>query len=296
MRIEPKRIWKMSGNPDKDQEPEFTGHEWDGIRECNNPLPRWWLWTLYATIAWGVGYMVAYPALPLIERATPGILGYSTRAELAEDLEVASAANAPLDDRLVATNLNEIASLTDLREYAIRGGAAVFRNYCSQCHGSGAEGAFGYPNLLDDDWIWGGDIEAIHFSVSHGIRDDGDADSRYSEMPAFTELIESDEIDNVTEFVLKLSNQDHDPKMAGLGATVFEEQCSICHGEEGRGDREQGSPNVADAIWIYGGDRETVRQTIANGRFTVMPSWRERLTESQIRQVSVYVHQLGGGE
>jgi len=282
----------------KDQEVETTGHSWDGIEEYNNPLPRWWLWTFYLTIIWGIGYTVMYPAWPLINGATPGLLGWSTRGEVAAEIQRFDEANAPLEARLVAADLDAIADDEELARFAASAGASIFANSCSTCHGSGAAGAKGYPNLLDNDWLWGGTMEDIYTTVSYGIRNDVDPDARYSEMPAFGEILEKEEIEQVVNYVLTISGQedDADPLLAAAGATVFEEGCAACHGATGTGDRFQGAPNLTDAIWLYGGDAKTLTETVTNARFGVMPNWNARLTESDIRAVSAYVHQLGGGE
>jgi cytochrome c oxidase cbb3-type subunit 3 len=147
----------MSKKPDpkhQQGDPETTGHSWDGIEEFNNPLPRWWLWTFYATIIWAIGYTIAYPAWPLLTQATPGLLGYSTRGEVQEDIDAVIAANADIEMRLASAELTSISDDPALQSFATNAGGAVFRTWCAQCHGSGAAGAKGYPNLLDDDWLW----------------------------------------------------------------------------------------------------------------------------------------------
>ncbi len=274
-----------------------TGHSWDGIEEYNNPLPRWWLWTFYITIIWGIGYTIAYPAWPLVDKATKGVLGFSTRAEVAEEIQRYEDANAGLVAQLEQVELTEIAADADLHNYAVQGGAAVFKTWCAQCHGAGAAGvqASGYPNLLDDDWLWGGSIEEIHYTVSNGIRNDSD-DAHYSEMPAFGEILEAEEIGQVVQYVLQLSGQDADAASATAGETVFLDNCASCHAEDGTGDRYQGAPNLSDAIWLYGGSTAAITETVTNSRFGVMPNWNERLSEAEIRAVTAYVHQLGGGE
>ncbi|MCV6823344.1 MULTISPECIES: cytochrome-c oxidase, cbb3-type subunit III [Halocynthiibacter] len=288
----------MSKKPVKKQheDPETTGHSWDGIEEFNNPLPRWWLWTFYATIIWGIAYTIAYPAWPLVNKATQGVLGYSTREEVAKDIASFNEANAEIRAKLVSTDLTEVENDADLTRFATAGGAAVFRTWCAQCHGSGAAGAVGYPNLLDDDWLWGGDIEAIYETVAHGIRNEDYDDARYSEMPKFGEILENEEIEQVVEYVLSISGQEHDATLASSGAVVYEDNCSACHAEDGTGDRSQGAPNLTDAIWLYGGDRESLTDTVVNARYGVMPGWSNRLSEADIRAVSFYVHNLGGGE
>tara|TARA_R110002110_G_scaffold12702_20_gene60610 strand:- start:3380 stop:4243 length:864 start_codon:yes stop_codon:yes gene_type:complete len=275
---------------------ETTGHSWDGIEELNNPLPRWWLWTFYITILWGVGYTIAYPAWPMISGATEGVLGYSTRAEVAQNIKEHEAKNEALVAQLNAAELATLQPSDDLHRYAVSRGGAVFRAQCSQCHGSGAAGAVGYPNLLDNDWLWGGDIESIRYTINHGIRNDQDEDARYSEMPVFADILEDEEISSVVEHVLSLSGSDADQALAAQGGEVYSENCAACHGDQGLGDREQGAPNLADAIWLYGGSREAVTKSVRYARFGVMPPWGQRLSEEDVRAVSVYVHSRGGGE
>lgn len=287
----------MSKTPVKQKgDPETTGHVWDGIEEFNNPLPRWWLWTLYACIAWALAYSVAYPAWPMIKGATTGVLGWSTRAEVAKDIAAVNEGNAAINARLNEIELSTIATDPELNAYADSAGAAVFLTWCAQCHGSGAAGAVGYPNLLDDAWLWGGDIDSIYTTVAHGIRNEDDDDARYSEMPAFGEILEPGEITEVVNYVMSLSGDAPEPSMVSNGAVVYEENCSSCHGETAKGDRDLGAPDLTDALWLYGGDFDTLMQTVTFSRFGVMPAWLGRLTEAEVRAVTVYVHQQGGGE
>lgn len=275
---------------------ETTGHSWDGIEELNNPLPRWWLWTFYACIVWGIGYTIAYPAWPMISGATTGVLGWSTRANVAEEIKLHEAKNDGLVTELLGTELASLAPEDDLHRYAVSRGGAVFRAQCSQCHGSGAAGAKGYPNLLDDDWLWGGDVDNIVLTVRHGIRNETDGDARYSEMPAYGEIFSDEEITDVVEYVTSLSSQEYDAGMAERGATLFADNCAACHGDMAEGNRDLGAPNLSDAIWLYGGDRATLEHTVRYARYGVMPAWGQRLSEADVRAVSVYVHSLGGGE
>jgi cytochrome c oxidase cbb3-type subunit 3 len=287
----------MAKKPTKKQEPDTTGHEWDGIQEYNNPLPRWWLWTFYACIVWGLWYVIAYPAWPLINEATAGYKGWSTRANVAEEIAEAEAANAEINARLASAELTAIADDAELQGYATSAGAAVYKTWCAQCHGSGAAGAKGYPNLQDDAWLWGGTIEDIHYTVAHGIRNEEDADARYSEMPAFGDLLEAAQIEEVVNYVMSLSGEPQDASLVAAGETVFMDNCAACHGEQAQGDIYQGAPNLSDAIWLYGGDYETVKYTVVNSRYGVMPPMGGAdLSEAEIRAVSLYVHQLGGGE
>ncbi|MEM6888037.1 MAG: cytochrome-c oxidase, cbb3-type subunit III [Pseudomonadota bacterium] len=285
--------------PKQEGDPNTTGHSWDGIEEFDNPMPRWWLWTFYLTIIWGVGYTIAYPAWPLVSSATSGLLSFSTRAEVAEDIAAVVASNEGINAQLVAAELTEVINDADLNGYAVSAGAAVYRTWCTQCHGSGAAGvqAAGYPNLLDDDWLWGGDIEAIHATISHGIRNEEDADARYSEMPAYGDIFETEEIDQVVNYVMTLSGGTPiDASKVNAGSQLFYDNCAACHGDEGLGNVDLGAPNLADAIWLYGGDYDTLVETVTYSRYGVMPPWTERLSEAQIRAVALYVHQLGGGE
>jgi cytochrome c oxidase cbb3-type subunit 3 len=292
----------MSTDKDKDKVNEegygTTGHSWDGIEEWNNPLPRWWVWTFYVTIIWAIIYTILYPAWPMVTRATPGLLGFSTRAQVQEDIDRAMAANEALNSQLEEIELVALNDSPDLAGYAVNKGAAVFRANCSQCHGSGAAGvqAAGYPSLLDDDWLWGGSLDEIAYTIRHGIRNEQDLDAHWSQMPAFGDLLSTEEIDQVVNYVLAMSGQEHDAVMATAGEQVFLDQCSACHMEDGTGDRFQGAPNLSDAIWLYGGDADTLRETVTYSRFGVMPAWGTRLTEAEVRAAAAYVHQLGGGE
>ncbi|MDT8343961.1 MAG: cytochrome-c oxidase, cbb3-type subunit III [Thermohalobaculum sp.] len=274
-----------------------TGHEWDGIKELNTPLPRWWLWTFYGTIVWGVIYTILYPAWPLINNATAGVLGYTSRAAVHEAIAEASEAQRVYTDRIAALDIEQVAQDADLMQFAQSGGAAIFRTYCSQCHGAGAAGvqASGYPNLLDDDWIWGGALADIETTLRHGIRYDGDDDTRISEMPAFgrDEILVPDEIAAVADHVLSLSGKGTSTEQ---GAALFAENCAVCHGEDGKGQHALGAPNLTDAIWLYGSDRDRVIESITYSRGGVMPAWSTRLSDTQIKQVALYVHSLGGGQ
>ncbi|MBE2275648.1 MAG: cytochrome-c oxidase, cbb3-type subunit III [Rhodobacteraceae bacterium] len=277
-----------------------TGHSWDGIEELDNPMPRWWVWVFYVTIIWGIGYTIAYPAWPLIHGATKGLLGYNDRVAVAAEIQTWDDKNAEIKAQLISTDLGAIKDDPTLASYAENAGAAVFRTYCAQCHGAGAAGvqSLGYPNLLDNDWLWGGTLDDILTTVTHGIRNTTDADARYSEMPKWgvDGLLEDAQIDDVTQYVLQISGQDHDAAKAAAGQQLYIDNCASCHGETGEGDRAQGAPNLVDKIWLYGSTPEAIHQSIYYSRFGVMPDWGARLSEDQIRAVAYYVHALGGGE
>ncbi|WP_102226269.1 cytochrome-c oxidase, cbb3-type subunit III [Acidimangrovimonas sediminis] len=282
----------------KPGDPETTGHSWDGIEEFNNPMPRWWVYVFYLCIAFALIYSVLYPAWPLVNRATPGILGWSTRGDVKAEMTAWHDQNKAIQAKLVATPLAEIKADPALAQFATNAGGAVFRTWCAQCHGSGAAGNKGFPNLLDDDWLWGGTLQDIHFTVTHGVRNADDGDARYSQMPAFGKdgILDQTQIRDVVQYVMSLSNAATDPKAAEAGKTVFAENCAACHGENAKGDRTQGAPNLTDAIWLYGGDRKTLTETVTNARFGVMPAWGKRLSDADIQAVTYYVHSLGGGE
>lgn len=275
-----------------------TGHEWDGIKELDNPMPRWWLWTFYASILFAVGYVIYYPAIPLIDGSTMGISGETSRLLLKQETEIVNLQRAEKIALLDKSTLSEIQQDTKLNRFAVRGGKSLFKVNCTQCHGSGAAGGPGYPNLNDDEWIWGGDLEAIYTTIAHGARNGEDDDERYSEMPAFgtDEILDRNQIVSVAEYVLKLSFQEHDVALALQGAVIFEEQCAACHGVTGLGERDLGAPSLADAIWLYGGTREDIISQITSPKSGVMPPWKARLGESAVKQLTIYVHSLGGGE
>lgn len=277
-----------------------TGHVWDGIQEFDNPMPRWWVWVLYLTIIWGIGYTIAYPAWPLLTGHTQGVIGSNQRTEVEADIKRFDDANAPIKAKLVAADLASIPGNDELKTFAVSAGASVFKNNCAQCHGSGAAGVQGkgYPNLLDNDWLWGGDMNAIHTTITHGIRNTTDEDARLSQMPAFgvDGILEKPQIADVVQYVLQISGQDHDATQASAGAAVFADNCVACHGEDGKGNREFGAPNLTDAIWLYGGDAATLTETVTKARYGVMPAWGGKLSEDEIRAVATYVHSLGGGE
>jgi cytochrome c oxidase cbb3-type subunit 3 len=276
---------------------ETTGHEWDGIRELNNPLPRWWLWTFYVCILFSIGYVLYYPAIPLIEGSTMGISGETNRSLLQAELVKADAAKAGLRSRIETTSLEEIRTTDELFRFAVAGGSSLYKVNCSQCHGSGAQGAPGYPNLNDDDWLWGGDLESIYLTIKHGVRNTDDDDARTSEMPAFgDDVLDQSQIADVTQYVLQLSAQEHDATAAKSGAAIYADNCAVCHGDDGKGGREFGAPNLADALSLYGNTAILIAAQIAKPKHGVMPAWGLKLDEVEVKQLSVFVHSLGGGE
>lgn len=275
---------------------ETTGHEWDGIRELNNPMPRWWVWTFYATIVWAIGYAIAYPSIPLLTDSTKGLLGYSSRADVAKELTDAKATQSVYLDKIAALPLSEIVADKELAQFAVAGGAAAFKVNCSTCHGSGAAGGPGYPNLNDDDWLWGGDLESIYTTLSHGIRYESDPDTRISEMPAFADILEPEQVKQVAAYVVSLTGTPADAAMVEPGKQLFADNCASCHGEDAKGGRDFGAPNLADAIWLKADGEAAIASQIAGPKHGVMPAWTARLGETTVKELAIYVHQLGGGE
>jgi len=273
---------------------ETTGHEWDGIKELNTPLPKWWLYTFYATIVWSVGYFVLYPAWPSLSGFTTGILGYSSRAELADTMQQVKAGRASWTAKIEAAAVDDIGKDRELMEFAIAGGRAVFADNCQPCHGAGGAGAPGYPVLADDDWLWGGTPEAIYTTVRYGVRS-GQADARVSDMPRFGAdgILPADQIAKAADYVLSLSGQG---KASDEGKTLFADNCAACHGEDGKGNMELGAPNLADAIWLHGGGKAAVVAQVTSPKQGVMPAWGGRLDDVAIKEVATYVHSLGGGQ
>jgi cytochrome c oxidase cbb3-type subunit III len=274
-----------------------TGHEWDGIKELDTPLPKWWLYVFYACIAWSLIYYVFYPAWPSLSSHTTGLLGYSSRAEIRKDLVAQAAQRAPFVDRIRAASLEQIETQPDLLNFAIAGGRAMFAENCAPCHGSSGAGAKGFPSLADDDWLWGGSREAIEQTIRHGARN-ANADSRQSQMPRFGTdgVLKRTEIVDVAEFVLSLSGTTVDAVAAKRGAAIYAENCAACHGDDGTGNQEVGAPNLADKIWLYGGSKPAVVESITNARAGSMPAWSGRLDDATIKMLTIYVHSLGGGK
>ncbi len=274
---------------------EFVGHEWDGIEELDTPMPRWWLWTFYATIVWALVYVILYPAWPLIEKGTEGVLGWTSRGQLAEEISVADQARATVREQIARVPLERLSDNAPLMQQAVAGGRAAFQIHCVQCHGSGAAGSqeLGYPNLNDDDWLWGGDIRAIETTLIHGIRQPGDEETRTSLMPAFAGVFDRAQLDALVDHVRSLSGEGESNP---VGAEIFGQNCALCHGPAGGGDRAVGAPNLSDAIWLRGGSREAIAAQILNPKMGMMPKWEGRLDPVTISMLAAYVHSLGGGE
>lgn len=277
---------------------ETTGHEWDGLKELNNPLPKWWLYIFYACIVWAVIYWVLYPSWPLISSYTTGVLGSSQRAEALVALEEGVAGRSEFADKIVAAPLEEIAQDQQLLQFALANGKAAFGDNCAPCHGSGATGAEGYPNLQDDTWLWGGTLEDIHTTLLYGIRSTND-DARIGEMPAYgrDELLTKEEITQVANYVASRTGLETESGVdLQAGQVIYEDNCAACHGDNLEGIQEVGAPSLMSANYLYGKSLDAIKAQVINPRNGVMPAWVDRLDEATIKSLAVYVHSFGGGQ
>ncbi len=272
---------------------ETTGHEWDGLKELNNPAPRWWLIVFILTCIWSIGYWVVYPAWPTLTGNTEGVKGWTQYKKLADEQAEIKQIRGAMAEKIQNSTIHEIANDPDMYAFAVAGGKSMFRENCAACHGSGAQGGKGYPNLNDDDWIWGGDIDSIYKTLKYGIRSGVDG-AHDSVMPNFGEILKREEINQVADYVIALFSGNTENYAAG--EAIFKNNCASCHGDNGKGNREFGAPNLTDAIWLYGSDKSSIVSQINRPRHGVMPAWGERLPDSTVKQLTIYVHSLGGGE
>jgi cytochrome c oxidase cbb3-type subunit 3 len=272
---------------------ETVGHEWDGIEELNTPLPRWWLYTFYATVALALVYVVLYPAWPMLDSATKGTLGWSSRGDLAKEMTAAEAARADTVARIAATDIEALAADPALMQAAVAGGAAAFKVNCVQCHGAGAAGSPGYPNLNDDDWIWGGTLTEIEYTLTHGIRWEGSDETRVNYMPSFEGALDAKQASAIAGHVLSFTGKGRSTPAA---AQAFADNCAACHGAGGEGSTAMGAPALNDAIWLFGGTEADIRKQILAPRHGVMPAWKDRLDPVTIKMLAAYVHSRGGGQ
>jgi cytochrome c oxidase cbb3-type subunit 3 len=271
-----------------------TGHEWDGVKELNTPLPTWWVYTFYATVVFAIVYSVLYPAIPWFTGHTTGMLGYTNRGALTQSLAEQGRERAKFVDRIRASSFDQIRKDPELFNFAVAGGRSAFQTTCMQCHGAGGAGSTGFPSLADDDWLWGGKIEQIHQTIQYGIRNANEK-SRNTLMPRFGAdgVLTPAQVGQVTDYVLSLSGKG---KATPEGAKVFQEQCVTCHKADGKGNQEMGAPDLTDGLWLYGGSRDAIYRTIFYARNGSMPAWGERLDDATIKMLALYVHTLGGGK
>jgi cytochrome c oxidase cbb3-type subunit 3 len=271
-----------------------TGHSWDGISEYNIPAPRWWLIVWIICTIWAFIYWIFYPTWPIFGGNSKGILNWSQQSQLEESQSEIDALRSGHLAKIAKMDLKEIQKDKNLIEFALNGGRAAFKENCAACHGSGAQGAKGFPNLNDDDWLWGGKLEDIYQTLNYGIRSSHDK-TRSNQMPAFgmDKVLKKDEIEAVAEYVISLSDKSVTNKK---GEELFKANCVSCHAAGGKGNRSMGAPNLSDKIWLYGGKKEDIIFTVYYARNGVMPYWNGRLDDATIKQLALYVHSLGGGE
>jgi len=276
-----------------------TGHVWDGIRELNNPLPRWWVWVFYATIVWAVGYWVVYPAWPLVSSYSAGMFGWHSRTSIVTDLDDLQKLRGAMAGKIAAAPLQAIENDPEMLAFARAEAKPLFAENCAPCHGTGAAGAKGFPNLNDDDWLWGGTLDDVAQTIRHGARAADSQTRGPGGMPAFGRdgILKRDDILTVAQFVRSLSGLPVEPGAdLATGQKIFADNCAVCHGPGGKGNRALGAPNLTDAIWLYGSDAATIVEGLWNGRNGQMPAWASRLDDTAIKSLAVYVHTLGGGE
>ena len=275
---------------------DTTGHEWDGLKELNTPLPKWWLYILWGTVAWSFAWFLLYPSVPWVNGYFHGLLGYSQRAAVDADVRAVAAQRAGVMDRIAGLSFANIREDPQLMAAAQTAGRIAFANNCQPCHGAGGGGQPGYPALAAGAWIWGGTLDAIQQTITHGIRS-GDPDARQSQMPRFGAdgVLQPAQIQQVADYVMTLYGKG-DAKDVSAGQTLFADNCVVCHGEAGQGNRDLGAPRLASRVHLYGDDRATVVAQITAPRMGVMPNWNTRLDPATIKSLALYVHSLGGGE
>ena len=270
-------IWILFANRKREQNlnEKTTGHVYDGIEEYDNPLPAWWFNMFFITIVWGIAYLILYPG----KGNFPGLLGGTQLKQNEQEIAMAEDQFRAMRDRYLALPVEEIADDPAVRKMGMR----MFGNNCAQCHGADARGSYGFPNLTDDDWLYGGDPDAIKATLVNG---------RQAAMPAWEAILGSEGISATTEYLLQLNGRDFDPALVEAGAEHFGTYCVACHGVDGKGNQALGAPNLTNGIWLYGGSREQIAHTLRAGRNGQMPAFEETLSEDKIHILTAYVYGL----
>lgn len=256
-------------------EGQTTGHVYDGIEEYDNPLPAWWLWMFVLSIIYSVGYLLVYPGMGNFA----GLFGWTQENQYEAEVATADEKYGPVYDRYAAMSIEDVAQ----DKQAMRMAGRLYNDNCSQCHGSDAKGGRGYPNLTDKDWLWGGEPEQIKATLVNG---------RQAAMPAWNAILKESGVNEVSEYVLKLSGQEHDTGMAVAGEKQYNTYCLACHGPEGKGNVMMGAANLTDDVWLYGGTRSSIRETLNKGRNGQMPAQKDTLYPEKIHLLAAYVYSL----
>ena len=275
---------------------ETTGHEWNGIKELDAPVPKFFVGWYGISINVALLLVLLLPAFPLITSFTPGLIGYSERGVVEDQLREALARQGDWQTRMADLSPQQIADDDDLLAIALAGGQAAFKLNCVACHGEEGQGQSGFPNLTDDIWQWGSDLDVIAETLAVGINSTHE-DTRVGQMLAFgdDEILELPEIETLVEHVRALGGLDHDAEAAQRGEALFEEHCASCHGETAAGNQDLGAPSLSDNDWLYGSDKADILATIQHGRQGWMPHWDGRLDPETIKMLAVYVRSLGEG-
>ncbi len=286
-------IKKNKDNQENQQKHSTTGHSWDEISEYNIPTPRWWLIVWFICIIWAFIYWFFYPTWPTLSGNSKGSLQWSKFSQLQDTQQKVDAKKQKYLQQVQSSSFAEIKQNQQLMQFVLTAGKSAFYENCSACHGKGHQGGYGYPNLNDDDWLWGGKVEDIYQTLLYGIRS-GHEKARANQMPSFglDGVLKSSEIKEVASFVRSLSGLE---KTNENGAKIFANNCVACHGNEGKGNQQLGAPNLTDKIWLYSSEPSEVYKTIYYSRAGVMPFWQGRLDDNTIKILALYIHSLGGG-
>lgn len=269
--------WVLLANRKREQQPtdDTTGHVYDGIEELDNPLPAWWFYMFLLTIIWSVGYLIVYPGMGNFA----GVIGWTQVGQYEKEVDTADSKFREMRDRYLALPIAEIAEDPAVRKM----GGRMFANNCAQCHGADGKGRYGFPNLTDNDWIYGGNPETIKATIENG---------RQGAMPAWGSIVGDKGVADVTQYVLSLNGRDANASAAAAGETVFATYCAACHGADGHGNPALGAPNLSNGIWLYGGSAEQIAHSIRAGRNGAMPAFKASLSEDKIHILSAYVYSL----
>ena len=286
-------IKKNKDNQENQQKHSTTGHSWDEISEYNIPTPSWWLIVWFICIIWAFIYWFFYPTWPTLSGNSKGSLQWSKFSQLQDAQQKVDAKKQKYLQQVQSSSFAEIKQNQQLMQFVLTAGKSAFYENCSACHGKGHQGGYGYPNLNDDDWLWGGKVEDIYQTLLYGIRS-GHEKARANQMPSFglDGVLKSSEIKEVASFVRSLSGLE---KTNENGAKIFANNCVACHGNEGKGNQQLGAPNLTDKIWLYSSEPSEVYKTIYYSRAGVMPFWQVRLDDNTIKILALYIHSLGGG-